>query len=57
MRSIMQFLWMFGTMVMLLAGIEQVKAHALEQALPFAVGWALLSLAIVVKDTNYSSHR
>lgn len=57
MRSIVQFLWVCGTMIMLLAGIELAKGTTLAEALPFAVGWGLLSSAIFVGSRYYRARR
>jgi hypothetical protein len=57
MKSIVQFLWVCGTMIMLLAGIELIKGHTLAEALPFAIGWGLLSSAIFVGSRYYQARK
>lgn len=57
MKSIKQFFWMSGTMVMLLTGMELFKGRPLEDALPFAFGWGLLSAGIFAGSRYVQARR
>ncbi len=57
MKSFRQFLWVCGTMIMLLAGIEFIKGHPIAEALPFAASWGFLSAAIFAGSRYYQSRR
>jgi hypothetical protein len=57
MKSVTQFLWVCGTMIMFLAAIELLKGHSVAEALPFAASWGFLSAAIFAGSRYYQARK
>ncbi len=57
MKSIRNFFWMGGAMVLLLTGSELLKGNPLDEALVFALGWGLLSAGIFAASSYYRARK